>query len=224
MVRVNFTGPCGRPWRPPSRPAGRRGVPGGRSSPATPGGGLVHLEGAPEVEQLDGANAVVDEPVEGRQQCRTSVEVASSAARSTRHSPFVPSTTAGSPASPTSTGSSGIALAFCWAMPSEASRRSGLGQASLVDRRDDDIGRVHPLGQAPQQLQGPAGGGGLVRGAKRRLQATMSALGAIAAVESICSRVSPLHDREQVGRPRCVEQVRAHAMRRACALVCARPG
>ena len=47
-----------------------------------------------------------------------------SAAGSTRHSPLVPSTTAGSPASPTWIGSIGMALPFCRAMPSEASRRS----------------------------------------------------------------------------------------------------
>ena len=47
-------------------------------------------------------------------------------AGSTRHSPFTPSTTAGSPVSPTWIGSIGIARAFARAMPSAASRRSFL--------------------------------------------------------------------------------------------------
>jgi hypothetical protein len=63
----------------------------------------------------------VDEPVERREhfEGRTA---------------FVPSTTAGSPASPTWTGSIGMALAFGRAMPSEPSRRSFFTRsASSID-------------------------------------------------------------------------------------------
>ena len=92
-------------------------------APATLGGRLVHLERVLEVEQLLGADTVVDEPVERRQQSRASLEVVDEVRRVDAPRP-PPSTTAGSPASPTWTGSIGIALAFCRARPSEASRRS----------------------------------------------------------------------------------------------------
>ena len=44
----------------------------------------------------------------------------------------------------------------------------------------------------------------------RRLQATRSALGAMAAVGSICSKVSCSTTVDELGRPGCVEQLRAH--------------
>ena len=99
----------------------------GEVAPAALGRGLVHLEGVLELEQLLARGA-------GRRRAgRTATAAPSvprsrrpSAAGSTRHSPLMPSTTAGSPASPTSTGSIGILVVFCRAMPSEASRRSFL--------------------------------------------------------------------------------------------------
>ena len=43
-------------------------------------------------------------------------------------------------------------------MPSEASRRSFLTRSRLVDRRDDDVGRVDALGEVPQPLPPDAPG------------------------------------------------------------------
>jgi hypothetical protein len=47
----------------------------GEVTPAALGGGLVHLERVLEVEELLGADAVVDEPVERRQERRAALEV-----------------------------------------------------------------------------------------------------------------------------------------------------
>ena len=51
-----------------------------------------------------------------------------------------------------------MAVPFCRAMPSEASRRSFLIRCGLLDRRHDDVGRVDPLGQVPQPLPPDAPG------------------------------------------------------------------
>src|SRR5215203_5816448 len=86
-----------------------------------------------------------------------------SVAGSRRHSPLTPSTTAGSPASPTCTGSMGIALAFWRAMPSEVSRLSFfLRSASSMDRTATSAeytrsGRSHSRSRhragTPEQLE-----------------------------------------------------------------------
>ena len=73
-------------------------------APPPSGPGLVHLQRVLVVEELAEADPVVHQAVERGQQRRASADGAPTAAGSTRHSPAVPATTAGSPACPTIAG------------------------------------------------------------------------------------------------------------------------
>ena len=122
---VASTFPTSRsPWR-----IGKRVV-----APPALGGGLVHLEGVLEVEQLEGSDAVVDEPVERRQQRRPALEVAAEQRRvdaplslhALDHGRLAGLAHVGRLARQL--------LVLCLAMPSDASRRSFfLRRASSAD-------------------------------------------------------------------------------------------
>ena len=113
---------------------------------------LVHLEDVVEVEQVDGPAAVVDRRSNGDNRAVRPSKGLASASGSTRQVPRTPSTVAGSPASPTTFGSTGTAVPFSRAMPSARRRRSLPDPLRLVGRDDGCAGRVHPLGQVPDAL------------------------------------------------------------------------
>ena len=123
--------------------------------PAPLGGGLVHLQLVVELEELDGALAVVDQPVEGRQQRRPAGErLAELGDGSTRHVPLTPSTTAGSPASPTSIGSTGHSRSP-GAGDAQRAQPPLVADAQRLVRRDHRVVGVDPRRPGPTAGRGP---------------------------------------------------------------------
>ena len=124
----------------------------GEVAPAALGRGLVHLERVLEVEQLLGADAIVDEPVERRQQRRTAFEAI--AERSRVDAPLALDTLDdGRLAGVTDVDR--LHRHGPGFLPGDAERGEPplvLAPLGVLDRRDGDVGRVDALGQVPQPL------------------------------------------------------------------------
>jgi hypothetical protein len=112
---------------------------------------FVHLQEVLEVEQLRETDMVVDQWSNGESSAVRPSKPLAVASGSTRHRPDVPSTSAGTPASPTT---------FGRATPRDRSRFSSRTLRAVSTCTTAISGWVDPLGQVPQALPASASSDG----------------------------------------------------------------